>query len=57
MSRPRFEDGTTGRPLGDDEDLDPQAYADVPEREDARGVLWEDLSPEERAHLSHRAQR
>lgn len=27
--KPRFEDGTTGRPLGDDEDLDPREYDDL----------------------------
>lgn len=45
MSRRRYEDGTTGRPLGDDEDLDPREYADPPERD----APWEDMSAEERA--------
>lgn len=44
MSRPRFEDGTTGRPLGDDEDLDGRAYAVEVEVEDR----WDDMAPEER---------
>lgn len=31
--RRRWEDGTTGRPLGDDEDLDPGEYGFVDEPE------------------------
>lgn len=45
--KPRFEDGTTGRPLGDDEDLDPRAYDDI-EPGPRRSVLgnepdWADI--------------
>jgi hypothetical protein len=43
VSRARFEDGTTGRPLGDDEDLDVGAYAAEVEVEDR----WDDMSPAE----------
>lgn len=53
--RPRHEDGTTGRPLGDDEDLDPAAYADVPEPDP--GDRWHDMSPTERDAATLRALR
>lgn len=53
--RPRHEDGTTGRPLGDDEDLDLAVYADVPEADP--GDRWDDMSPAERAAATLRALR
>jgi hypothetical protein len=48
-----FEDGTTGRPLGDDEDLVPELVVDEPEREDR----WNEMSQLERAREALRAQR
>ena len=55
MARARFEDGTTGRPLGDDEDLDARAYADVPEPDVEDH--WADMSPTQRAALTLRSLR
>ncbi len=53
MAPLRWEDGTSGRPLGDDEDLD---YAEpYVEAEPEWG--WADLSPEQRAAATRRAQR
>lgn len=43
--RPRWEDGTSGRPLGDDEDLDPYVPGDL---SPDYGDFYDEMTAEER---------